>query len=407
MAKLSVDQIKVENKRVLLRCDFNVPLDKKTGAIADDIRIRESLPTIQHLIKGGGKVIIAAHLGRPDGKATPEASLKPVADRLGGLLGKPVPLAPDCVGPEVKAMVDRMKPGDVLLLENVRFHKEEEEKKNKETKSFTPEREAFAKAMAELADVFVSDGFGVVHRDHVSVSGAARFLSPRACGFLIQKELRYLKEALDNPKRPLVAIIGGAKVSTKIPVINALLDKVDTLIIGGGMVFTFAKAMGKEVGKSLCETEALGTAKELLEKFKTSKAKVLLPVDVLVTDKFAAGANTKVVDLDHIPADMEGVDCGPKTLEMYRSALKDAGTVVWNGPVGVFEIPDFAKGTRGLAEILANSGAITIVGGGDSAAAVAQFGLADKFTHISTGGGASLEFLEGKKLPGIEILDEA
>lgn len=407
MAKLSVNQIDVKNKRVLLRCDFNVPLDKKTGQITDDIRIRESLPTIKHLIQGGGKVIIAAHLGRPDGKVTPEASLRPIADRLSELLGKPVPLAPDCVGPDVKKLVDALKPGDVLLLENVRFHKEEEEKKDKVTKKFSPEREAFAKAMAELADAFVSDGFGVVHRDHVSVSGAAKSLSPKACGFLIQKELKYLKEALDEPKRPLVAIIGGAKVSTKIPVINALLDKVDSLIICGGMVFTFAKAMGKEVGKSLCETEALGTARELLDKFKTSKAKVMLPVDVLVADKFAAGANTKIVDLDHIPADMEGVDCGPKTLEEFKGVLSKAGTVVWNGPVGVFEIPDFAKGTRGLAEILANSGAITIVGGGDSAAAVAQFGLADKFTHISTGGGASLEFLEGKKLPGIEILDEA
>lgn len=407
MPKLSVNQIDVTNKRVLLRCDFNVPLDKKTHEITDDVRIRESLPTIKHLIAGGGKVIIAAHLGRPDGKPTPEASLKPVAARLSELLGKPVPLAPDCVGPAVKKMVDGLKPGDVLLLENVRFHKEEEEKKNKETKSFSPERDAFAKAMAELADVFVSDGFGVVHRDHVSVSGAAKHLSPKACGFLIQKELKYLKEALDEPKRPLVAIIGGAKVSTKIPVINALLDKVDALIIGGGMVFTFAKAMGKEIGKSLCEAEALGTAKELLEKFKTCKAKVLMPVDVLTADKFAAGAKTAIVDLDHIPADMEGVDCGPKSLELFKSVLTNAGTVVWNGPVGVFEIPDFAKGTRGLAEILANSGAITIVGGGDSAAAVAQFGLADKFTHISTGGGASLEFLEGKKLPGIEILDDA
>jgi len=407
MPKLSVSQIDVRNKRVLLRCDFNVPLDKKSGQITDDIRIRESLATIEHLRKGGAKIAIAAHLGRPDGKVTPEASLKPVAARLSELIGKPVPLAPDCVGPEVKKMVDALKPGDVLLLENVRFHKEEEEKKDKITKKFSPEREAFAKAMAELADVFVSDGFGVVHRDHVSVCGAAKYLSPRACGFLIQKELKYLKEALDDPKRPLVAIIGGAKVSTKIPVINALLDKVDTLIIGGGMVFTFVKAMGKEVGKSLCEIDALRTAKELLEKFKTSKAKVLLPVDVVVTDKFAAGANTQVVDLDHIPADREGVDCGPKTLEQFRNVLSKAGTVVWNGPVGVFEIPDFAKGTRGLAEDLANSGAITIVGGGDSAAAVAQFGLADKFTHISTGGGASLEFLEGKKLPGIEILDEA
>ncbi|HEX3316195.1 MAG TPA: phosphoglycerate kinase [Gemmataceae bacterium] len=406
MAKLSVKDVDLHGKRVLLRCDFNVPLDKGLH-ITDDIRIRESLPTLQHLIKQDCKIIIAAHLGRPDGKVVPEASLKPVASRLSELLGKAVPLAPDCVGEKVQRLVDAMKPGDVLLLENVRFHKEEEEKKNKETKQFSPEREAFAREMAQPAEAFVSDGFGVVHRDHVSVVGVAKFLSPRVAGFLIEKELKYLAGALDKPKRPLVAIIGGAKVSTKIPVINALLDKVDTLIIGGGMIYTFAKAQGKEIGKSLCEMAAIDTAKGLLEKFKTSKAKVLFPVDVLVADKFAAGANTKLVDLDHIPADMEGVDVGPKTLELYKKTLTGAGTVVWNGPVGVFEIDDFAKGTRGLAEILADSGAITIVGGGDSAAAVAKFGLADKFTHISTGGGASLEFLEGKKLPGIEVLDDA
>lgn len=406
MAKLSVSQIAVRGKRVLLRCDFNVPLDKSL-TIADDIRIRESLPTIKHLIDNGARVIIAAHLGRPDGKPSPEASLKPVAVRLGELLGKPVPLAPDCVGPQTKAIADALKDGDVLLLENVRFHKEEEEKKDKATKKFSPEREAFAKGMAELADVFVSDGFGVVHRAHVSVSGAAEHLKPRAAGFLIQKELKYLKEALDDPKRPLVAIIGGAKVSTKIDVINALIQKVDVLIIGGGMIYTFLKAQGKEIGRSLCENDAIEKAKDLLEKFKTSKAKVVFPLDVLVADKFAAGAKTKIVDLDHIPADMEGVDVGPKTLELYERTLASAQTVVWNGPVGVFEIPDFANGTRGLAELLAHSKAITIVGGGDSAAAVAQFGLASKFTHISTGGGASLEFLEGKKLPGIEILDDA
>ena len=406
MAKLSVNQLEVRGKRVLLRCDFNVPLDK-SQKITDDIRIRESLPTIKHLIDNGGRVVIAAHLGRPDGKPSPEASLKPVAQRLSELLGKPVPLAPDCVGPQVKAMVDGLKDGDVLLLENVRFHKEEEEKKDKATKKFSPEREAFAKGMAELADVFVSDGFGVVHRDHVSVSGAAQHLKQRASGFLIQKELKYLKESLDAPKRPLVAIIGGAKVSTKIDVINALIQKCDVLIIGGGMVYTFLKAQGKEIGKSLCENDALDRAKDLLTKFASARAKVIFPEDVLVADKFGAGANTKIVDLDHIPADMEGVDIGPKTLEIYKQTLAGAQTVVWNGPVGVFEIPDFAKGTRGLAEILANSNAVTIVGGGDSAAAVAQFGLAPKFTHISTGGGASLEFLEGKKLPGIEILDEA
>lgn len=406
MAKLSVSQIDAKGKRVLVRCDFNVPLDK-SQKITDDARITESLPTIKHLVDSGARVILASHLGRPDGKPEPTMSLKPVAKRLGELLGRNVALAPDCVGPEVKKMVDALKDGDVLLLENVRFHKEEDEKKNKETKKFSDARQNFAKELAGLAEVYVNDAFGTAHRDHVSTCGVTQFLKPNAAGFLIEKELKYLKEALDNPKRPLVAILGGAKVGSKIGVIRALLGKVDTLILGGGMVYTFYKARGLEIGKSLFDEESFEVAKQLEEEFKSAKAKVLFPEDVLVADKFDANANTKVVDVTNIPADMEGVDIGPKTLKLFQEEIAKAGTVVWNGPVGVFEIEAFAKGTRGVADALAKSSAITIIGGGDSAAAIGKFGLKDQMTHISTGGGASLEFLEGKKLPGIEALDEA
>ncbi len=406
MAKLSVDKLDVKGKRVLVRCDFNVPLDKDLQ-ITDDARITESLPTIEHLIKGGARVILASHLGRPEGRPVPEMSLKPVADRLGDLLGKPVPLAPDCVGPEVEQMVAALGDGDVLLLENVRFHKEEDEKPNKETKAFSGEREEFARKLAGLAEVYVNDAFGTAHRDHVSTCGVTKHLSPCAAGFLIEKELRYLKEALEEPKRPLVAILGGAKVGSKIGVIRALLNKVDTLILGGGMVYTFYKAQGLEIGKSLFDEESFDTAEELLKEFETSKAAVLFPSDVLVADKFEAGANMEYVSIDDIPAEMEGVDVGPESLRKIEEVIAGAATVVWNGPVGVFEIEDFAKGTRGVADALAKSSAITIIGGGDSAAAIKQFGLKDEMTHISTGGGASLEFLEGRKLPGIEALDEA
>lgn len=406
MPKLSVSDIDVRGKRVLLRCDFNVPLDKSLQ-ITDDIRITESLPTIRHLLAGGARLVVCSHLGRPDGQRKPEFSLAPVARRLGELLGRDVPLAPDCVGPEVEAIAAKLGDGDILLLENVRFHKEEEEKKDKATKQFSPAREAFVKGMAALADVYVNDAFGTAHRDHVSTCGVARVLKPRACGFLIQKELKYLKEALDSPQRPLVAILGGAKVGSKIDVIKALLAKVDTLIIGGGMTYTFANVMGYEIGKSLFDAESFETAKSLMAEIKSSKAKVLFPVDVVAADKFEAGARTVVADVDKMPADMMGLDIGPKTIELFSRELAAAKTIVWNGPVGVFEIEDFAKGTRALAEVIAASGAISIVGGGDSAAAVKQFGLEKRMTHVSTGGGASMEFLEGKKLPGIEILDEA
>ncbi|MCC5875928.1 MAG: phosphoglycerate kinase, partial [Candidatus Sumerlaeia bacterium] len=346
-------------------------------------------------------------LGRPKGAFDPKQSLKPVAKRLGELLGKNVALAPDCVGPEVEKMAAALGDGDVMLLENVRFHKEEDEKADKATGKFSAERTEFARKMASLAEVYVNDAFGTAHRDHVSTCGVTQFLKPCACGFLIEKELKYLKEALDAPKRPLVAILGGAKVSSKIAVIKALLDKVDTLILGGGMIYTFLKVQGIEIGKSLYEEEAADVARELLEQFKNAKAEVVFGTDVLVTDAFKAGANTKYVSVNEIPSDMEGVDIGPDTLNRFQEIIAKAGTIVWNGPVGVFEIEDFAKGTRGVAEAMAHSNAITIIGGGDSAAAIKKFGLKDRMTHISTGGGASLEFLEGKVLPGIEALDEA
>ncbi len=405
VAKLSVKNLDAKGKRVLVRCDFNVPLNDNLE-ITDDTRIVESLPTIKLLLEQGARVILTSHLGRPKGQPNPKMSLAPVAKRLGELLGREVPLAPDCVGPEVEAMVAKLQDGEALLLENVRFHKEEDEKKNKETKQFSPEREEFAKKLASLAEVYVNDAFGTSHRDHVSTCAVAKLLSPAACGFLIAKELEYLQGALENPKRPLVAILGGAKVGSKIGVIKALLEKVDTLILGGGMIFTFYKAQGHEIGASLFDEESFETAKSLLADMEKSGKRVILPTDVVVADKFEAGANTKTVPVNGIPAGWLGVDIGPETLATVREEILKAQTVVWNGPVGVFEIEDFAKGTLGVAEALAESQAITIIGGGDSAAAILKFNLKDKMSHISTGGGASLEFLEGKKLPGIEALDD-
>lgn len=405
MAKLSVRNLDVKGKRVLVRCDFNVPLDG--DRITDDVRITESLPTIKLLLDKGARVILCSHLGRPDGARVAKYSLKPVAARLSQLLGFDVPLADDCVGPQVEALVAATQPGRAVLLENVRFHKEEDEKKDKATKKFSDARQEFARKLAGLADVYVNDAFGTAHRDHVSTCGVTQFLKPAACGLLIEKELKYLKDALDAPKKPLVAILGGSKISSKIPVIRALLAKVDVLFLGGGMTYAFFKAQGKEIGKSLFEPETAEEAKALLVEFAKSKARVILPIDVLVADKFDASANTKVVGVDGIPADWEGIDIGPATLAALQAELAKAGTVVWNGPVGVFEIEPFSKGTRGIANTMAGlTNAVTIIGGGDTAAAVNQWGIGDKMTHVSTGGGASLEFLEGKKLPGIEALDE-
>ena len=390
--KKTVKDIDVSGKKVLLRCDFNVPQDKTTGAITDDKRIRAALPTIQYLLDQGAAVIACSHLGKPKGEVKPELSLKPVSVRLSELLGKPVIMAGDVVGPDAKAKAAALKPGEIMLLENTRF--EPGETKN------DPE---LAKKMASMADVYVSDAFGAVHRAHASTAGVAAYL-PAVSGFLIQKELEVMGGALANPKRPLVAILGGSKVSSKIGVINNLLNIADTIIIGGGMSYTFAKALGAKVGKSLLEEDWIQYAGEMVEKAKEKGVKLLLPVDGLAATEFSADAEAHLVDGVDIPDDMMGMDIGPKTIQLYSDAVKDAGTVIWNGPMGVFEFPAFAEGTRAVAKALAETDAITIVGGGDSAAAVAQLGYADKMTHISTGGGASLEFLEGKELPGVACL---
>ena len=390
--KKTVKDIDVSGKKVLLRCDFNVPQDKTTGAITDDKRIRAALPTIQYLLDQGAAVIACSHLGKPKGEVKPELSLKPVSVRLSELLGKPVIMAGDVVGPDAKAKAAALKPGEIMLLENTRF--EPGETKN------DPE---LAKEMASMAEIYVSDAFGAVHRAHASTAGVAAYL-PAVSGFLIQKELEIMGGALANPKRPLVAILGGAKVSSKIGVINNLLDIADTIIIGGGMAYTFIKAMGGSVGTSLLEEDRLDYCKEMMDKAKSKGVKFLLPVDTLCAAEFSADAKPELVDTMKIPDDRMGMDIGPKTIELFADAVKDAGTVIWNGPMGVFEFPAFAEGTRALAKALADTNAITIVGGGDSAAAVAQLGYADKMTHISTGGGASLEFLEGKELPGVACL---
>lgn len=382
----TVRDLDVHGKRVLVRCDFNVPLEN--GEITDDRRITEALPTIKYLLENGASVVLASHLGRPKG-VTPEFSLKPVAARLTELLGKNVPLLPDCVGPEVQAACEALKPGDVVLLENVRFHPEEE--KN------DPE---FAKQLASLADLYVNDAFGTAHRAHASTEGVAHIL-PGAAGFLIGKELEYLGNALDNPKRPFIAIMGGSKVKDKIAVIENLLPKVDKLLIGGGMIFTFYKAQGYEIGKSLLDAENLEYAARLL---KDHSDKIVLPTDVVVASAFAEDATIATVKADAIPADMLGLDIGPESQAAFAAIIEASGTAVWNGPMGVFEMKPFEAGTRTVAEALANSNAVSIVGGGDSAAAIEKFGYAEKVSHVSTGGGASLEFLEGKELPGIAAL---
>jgi len=394
MAKLTVDKQDVKGKRVFVRVDFNVPIEK--GIITDDMRIRGALPTIKLLVERQAKVILASHLGRPKGGPSPEFSLAPAAKRLSELLGKPVTMAPDCIGPEVEKLVSGMKNGDVLMLENVRFHKGEE--KN------DPE---FARALASLADMYVDDAFGTAHRAHASTEGITHFLKgPFASGFLIQKELKYLGDALDKPERPFLAILGGKKVADKIGVIRNLLKKVDSLIIGGGMAYTFYKAQGLEIGTSLFDQEAFETAKEILKEFGGKPEKILLPVDCLVADKFDSSANTKVVAANAIPAGWLGVDIGPESIEIFIDKIKSAKTIVWNGPMGVFEIDKFAEGTRKIAEAMAQSEAVTVIGGGDSAAALEKFGLTGKMTHVSTGGGASLEFLEGIQLPGIAALTD-
>ena len=392
--KKTVYDIDLKGKKVLLRCDFNVPQDKATRAITDDKRIRGAVPTINYLLEQGAAVIACSHLGKPKGEVKPELTLAPVAQRLAELLGKEVIFAADTIGPDAQAKAAALKGGEIMLLENLRFDKREE--KN------DPE---FAKALADMAEVFVSDAFGTVHRAHASTAGVADYL-PAVSGLLIQKELEIMGGALAAPARPFVAILGGAKVSDKIAVINNLLDKADTIIIGGGMAFTFLKAMGHNVGNSLLEEDRIEYAKEMMEKALNKGVMFLLPVDVAIHDKFENTSEFLTVDVSMIPDGYMGLDVGPQTNKLFAEAIKNAGTVVWNGPMGVFEFDAFAEGTRAVARALAESGAITIVGGGDSAAAVEQLGFAEKMTHISTGGGASLEFLEGKALPGVVCLQD-
>lgn len=388
--KVSVDDINVKGQRVLVRCDFNVPL--QDGKITDENRLVASLPTIKKLIADGGKVILCSHLGKPKGEAKPELSLAPVAVRLSELLGQEVKFAadPEVVGQNAKAAVAAMKDGDVVLLENTRYRIEE-----------TKNGEAFSKELASLCDVYVDDAFGTAHRAHCSNVGVTQYVKTAAVGYLMQKEIDFLGNAVNNPARPFVAILGGSKVSSKISVINNLLDKVDTLIIGGGMAYTFMKAQGGKIGTSLCEDDYLDYANDMIKKAADKGVKMLIPVDTVTADAFSNDANVKVVDAGQIDDGWMGLDIGPKTRELFAKAVKDAKTVVWNGPMGVFEMPNFAAGTVAVAQALADTDAVTIIGGGDSAAAVNQLGFGDKMTHISTGGGASLEFLEGKELPGV------
>lgn len=408
--KLNVRDLEVKGKRVLCRVDFNVPL--KGGEITDDTRIQASLKTIRFLLDGGAKLILASHLGRPKGQVVPEMSLKPCAKRLGELLGKPVKMAPDCVGPEVDKIVAALKPGEVVLLENTRFHKEEDEKADKETKKFSEARQAFAKQMAALADVYVNDAFGTAHRDHVSTCGVTQFIKSTAVGFLIESELVAMAPAHDAPKKPVVAILGGAKISDKIKIIESMIDHVDALLIGGGMAYTFLKLQGKEIGKSILDNyaESGPKAEKILKKAKEKGVKLLLPVDVLAADKCDfkgdtdADANVVVVSVDAIPAAFEGLDIGPKTVAAFIAEIQKAKTVIWNGPLGVFEKDRYAAGTRSVAQAIAISDAYSVVGGGDSISAMVKFGIEGQFSHVSTGGGASLEYLAGMKLPGIDVI---
>jgi 3-phosphoglycerate kinase len=391
MNKKTVKDIELENKKVLVRCDFNVPMDEEKN-ITDNTRIVAALPTINYLLEKNCAIILCSHLGRPKGEFKPEFSLKPVAKELSKLLNKEIIMSKDVIGEDAKAKAENLQPGQIMLLENVRFHREE-----------TDNNPEFSKKLASMAEVYVNDAFGAAHRAHSSTTGVAEYL-PAVSGFLIEKELKFLGNALNNPERPFVAILGGAKVSDKIGVIDSLLEKVDTLIIGGGMAYTFFKAQGYEVGNSICELDKLDLAREAMEKAKQKGVKLILPVDTKVGKEFKVDTESKTVKWTEIPSDWEGFDIGEETIKIFEEEIKKGKTVVWNGPLGLFEFPQFAIGTNSIAKVLSEIDAITIIGGGDSAAAVRKAGLEDKMTHISTGGGASLEFLEGKKLPGIECL---
>ncbi|MFR8104744.1 MAG: phosphoglycerate kinase [Clostridia bacterium] len=391
MNKKSVRDIDVSGKKVLVRCDFNVPLDENRK-ITDNRRIVAALPTIQYLLEHNAKVILCSHLGRPKGEAKPEFSLDVVAKELSRLLAKEVALAKDVIGESAKELTNKMKEGDVVLLENVRFHREE-----------TDNDPEFAKELASMAEIYVNDAFGTAHRAHASTEGVSHYL-PAVCGFLIEKEIKFMGGALENPKKPFVAILGGAKVSDKIGVIENLLDKVDTLIIGGGMAYTFFKAQGHSIGNSICEEDKVNLAKELMEKAKQKGVKIVLPVDNHITTDYSNDTEDKIVNSDDIPDGWEGLDIGPKSIKLFEENLKNAKTIIWNGPLGVCEFPKYEVGTKEVAKAIAKTDSISIVGGGDSAAAIEKLGLAKEFSHISTGGGASLEFLEGKTLPGIACL---
>ncbi|PEJ58280.1 MULTISPECIES: phosphoglycerate kinase [unclassified Bacillus (in: firmicutes)] len=392
MNKKSLHDIDVKGKRVFCRVDFNVPM--ANGEVTDDTRIRAALPTIQYLIENGAKVILASHLGRPKGQVNEDLRLNAVAQRLSEKLGKNVIKTDEAYGPKVQEEISKMNEGDVLLLENVRFYPGEE--KNDD---------ALAKEFAALADVYVNDAFGAAHRAHATTAGIAKYI-PAVAGFLMEKEINVLGKALSNPERPFTAIIGGAKVRDKIGVIENLLEKVDNLIIGGGLAYTFLKAKGYEIGKSLLEEDKIDLANEFMQKAEAKGVKFYMPIDAIIADKFGEDANTQEVDIDSIPADWEALDIGPKTTALYADVIKSSKLVIWNGPMGVFEIDKFAQGTIGVAQALADSDAYSIIGGGDSAAAAEKFGLADKMSHISTGGGASLEFMEGKELPGVALLND-
>ncbi len=394
--KKTLSDISCAGKRVLMRVDFNVPL--KDGQVSDDIRIKSSLPSIKKVLDDGGCLILMSHLGRPKGKVVPEMSLKPVAMRLSELLGKEVKIASDCIGDDVKNMASNLSAGQVLLLENLRFHKAEE-----------ANDEAFAKELASFGEIYVNDAFGTAHRAHTSTEGVTKYIDVCVAGYLIEKELKYLGEATANPQRPFLAILGGSKISGKIDVIENLLSKVDAIFIGGAMIFTFFKAQGLSVGNSLIEEDKIDLAKSILEKANANNVKFLLPVDVVVADKFDAEANTQTVDVDAIPDNWMGLDIGPKTIDLFKNEVLSSKTIIWNGPMGVFEMEKFAKGTFEIANALAEAtkqGAISVIGGGDSAAAIAKANLEHAVSHVSTGGGASLEFLEGKNLPGIAALND-
>lgn len=396
MAKLTLTDLDVKGKKVLMRVDFNVPIID--GKITDDNRVQAALPSINYVLENGGLLILTSHLGRPKGEPNPEFSLKPVADHLATLVDAPVHFGEDCVGEAAEKAIAAAKPGEIVVLENVRFHKEE-----------TDNDEEFSKKLAAHADVFVNDAFGSSHRAHASVAGVTRFLQPAASGFLLEKEIKYLSESVNDPNRPFVAILGGAKVSDKIPVIRQLITKVDTIIIGGGMAYTFLVANGKTVGKSLLQEEMVPTAKELMEEAKAKGVNLMLPFDFNVADDFSNDANQQIVDEDNIPDDWEALDIGPESALAFGNVIKAAKTVVWNGPMGVFEMPSFAEGTNAVAEALVEAtkfGATSIIGGGDSASAIKNAGLSDQVSHVSTGGGASLEYLEGKELPGVSSLTD-